>query len=151
LTGLDWRIYEYIARHFLASISADAIVQKTSGVFEIAGESFSLKGRSPVEEGWTAVMPWLKVAPDRIASDMKEGDLYPIAEVSLTEGKTSPPDNLSESELIGLMEKHGIGTDASIPTHIQNICTRKYVAVDERSRTLQPTPLGISLVHGYRS
>ena len=55
----------------------------------------------------------------------------------------------SKDELISLMEKHGIGTDASIPTHINNICTRNYVKVTP-GRRLIPTQLGIVLVHGYQ-
>ncbi|KAK3283686.1 hypothetical protein CYMTET_8631 [Cymbomonas tetramitiformis] len=47
------------------------------------------------------------------------------------------------------MEKHGIGTDASIPTHINNIIERNYVKV-ESGRRVVPTPLGVTLIKGYQ-
>ncbi|XP_036147278.1 DNA topoisomerase 3-beta-1 isoform X2 [Monomorium pharaonis] len=72
-----------------------------------------------------------------------------IATAKLVECYTQPPDYLTEAELISLMEKHGIGTDASIPVHINNICIRNYVTV-AAGRKLIPTSLGIVLVHGYQ-
>ena len=63
--------------------------------------------------------------------------------------KTRAPPYLSESDLLSLMEKHGIGTDASMATHINNICERNYVKLAE-GRRLIPTQLGIALVHGYQ-
>lgn len=80
---------------------------------------------------------------------MKDGELVPIKDVKLSEHQTCPPDYLTEAELITLMEKHGIGTDASIPVHINNISQRNYVSVIS-GRRLKPTTLGIVLVHGYK-
>lgn len=73
---------------------------------------------------------------------MKKGQRLAITDVKLTERQTQPPDHLTESELISLMEKHGIGTDASIPVHINNICQRNYVQVSGSGRRLIPTALG---------
>eukprot|EP00268_Persea_americana_P029534 TRINITY_DN28587_c0_g1_i3.p1 TRINITY_DN28587_c0_g1~~TRINITY_DN28587_c0_g1_i3.p1 ORF type:complete len:410 (-),score=46.73 TRINITY_DN28587_c0_g1_i3:210-1439(-) len=65
------------------------------------------------------------------------------------QGSTAPPEYLSESELISLMEKNGIGTDASISVHINNISERNYVQV-QAGRRLVPTALGITLIRGYQ-
>ncbi len=48
------------------------------------------------------------------------------------------------------MESNCIGTDASMATHINNICEREYVSVVGESRRLVPTKLGISLIHSYK-
>lgn len=48
------------------------------------------------------------------------------------------------------MEKNKIGTDASMATHIQNICNRNYVQINGTNRSLVPTELGRSLYHGYQ-
>jgi hypothetical protein len=70
-----------------------------------------------------------------------------VAEVELSQRETAPPDFLSEAELIGLMEQYGIGTDASISTHIAAIQDRNFVTLS-RGRTLVPTTLGAVLIHG---
>jgi DNA topoisomerase-3 len=72
-----------------------------------------------------------------------------IQRVEIKQNYTTPPDYLSESDLITLMEKHTIGTDASMATHINNICEREYVTVEGKDRRLKPTKIGIALVHGY--
>ncbi|KAK1360476.1 hypothetical protein POM88_044950 [Heracleum sosnowskyi] len=76
-------------------------------------------------------------------------NLSEVSKVELYEGNTAPPDYLSESELISLMEKNGIGTDASIPVHINNISERNYVQV-QAGRRLIPTALGVSLIRVYQ-
>lgn len=60
----------------------------------------------------------------------------------------SRPPLLSECECIQLMERHGIGTDASISQHIENVCKRKYCSVERDSRRLRPTDLGVALYRG---
>lgn len=49
------------------------------------------------------------------------------------------------------MEQNGIGTDASMAQHINNICEREYVTVLGQSRRLIPTELGRALVHSYKA
>lgn len=146
----SWRLYDYIVRHFIGSLSGDCKYEQTTVHLLIGDEKFSKTGCIVLDPGFTEVMPWLAMANDeRLPASIKTGDEFLIGETRLDERLTSPPDYLSESDLISLMEKHGIGTDASIPTHINNICVRNYVKISS-GRRLIPTKLGIVLIHGYQ-
>uniref|UniRef100_A0A8C1VKJ1 DNA topoisomerase n=1 Tax=Cyprinus carpio TaxID=7962 RepID=A0A8C1VKJ1_CYPCA len=143
-----WRLYDYITRHFIATVSPDCKYLQTTISFSIATEGFTCSGKTLISAGYTEVMPWQGIAQEEALPVCERGDTFTVDEIKLLEKQTNPPDYLTEAELITLMEKHGIGTDASIPVHINNICQRNYVTV-ESGRKLKPTNLGIVLVHGY--
>jgi DNA topoisomerase III len=81
--------------------------------------------------------------------DFAAKEIVKVTQNKIIEGITQAPGFLSEANLIAKMEKHGIGTDASIATHITNIIQRNYVSVRDPGRQLVPTPLGYALVKGY--
>ncbi|CAJ1341010.1 unnamed protein product [Effrenium voratum] len=146
--GDAYRLYDMITRHFLATVSGDCKFLRTRVNFTIVGEGFSVSGRKVIDPGFTAIQRSGEME-DVIIPDFKKGETIEIKRVSMGSHKTRPPSYLSESDLLSLMEKHGIGTDASMATHINNICERNYVKLAE-GRRLIPTQLGIALVHGYQ-
>lgn len=145
----SWRIYDYICRHFLATVSRDLKYKTTTAKLKIGYETFSTTASILIDPGFTKIMTWQAFGKNDTIPPFAEGEIHQINDVKLGESQTVPPDYLTESELITLMEQHGIGTDASIPVHINNICQRNYVTV-ELGRKLVPTTLGIVLVHGYQ-
>uniref|UniRef100_A0A7E4VYT0 DNA topoisomerase n=1 Tax=Panagrellus redivivus TaxID=6233 RepID=A0A7E4VYT0_PANRE len=149
LSGDQARVYDYVTQHFLATIMKPCKYITSTFTFTAATETFTLQSRKVVDPGFTKAMSWQAIVEDESYNGFKEGSTYAIQKNELLERQTSPPDYLTESELITLMEKYGIGTDASIPVHISNISARNYVTV-ESGRRLIPTKLGVALVRGYR-
>jgi DNA topoisomerase-3 len=145
----EFKLFDYVMRHFLGSLLPPCEYYNTEIVFSLRNEEFSWNGITVISEGFTSAMPWKKLTSSDCPVNVTKGETWDIKDVDLNEHLTSPPQNITESELIGLMEKHGIGTDASIPVHIDNICQRHYVSVSQ-DRKLTPTQLGMLLVHGYR-
>eukprot|EP01147_Barroeca_monosierra_P001141 gene1141-4360_t len=148
LSGDMWRVYELVTRHFIATFSPDCRYLVTTAHLDICGEKFTLSGQQLVSPGFTAVLTWMSPETNTVVPKMQKGEEYIIKNVTLTAKQTSPPGYLTESDLISLMEQHGIGTDASIPKHINTICERNYVTV-QAGRTLVPTNLGVVMIHGY--
>lgn len=42
--GDEWRLYDYIARHFLASVSPDCVYKRSRATLAAAGERFHASG-----------------------------------------------------------------------------------------------------------
>ncbi|WMV29067.1 hypothetical protein MTR67_022452 [Solanum verrucosum] len=63
--------------------------------------------------------------------------------LTLDSGVTRPPPLLSEADLLGCMDKAGIGTDATMHDHIKKLLDRFYAIKDSNTR-FSPTKLDIS-------
>ena len=60
----EWKLYNFISRNFLASISHDAVYDQVKVLFQVGNsdsivETFKLKGNILVEHGFLEVMPWV--------------------------------------------------------------------------------------------
>lgn len=144
------RLYNMVARHFLATVSGDAIFEDTVVSLQVAGEEFTCRGRRIIEPGWKGILGKEIEDMDSHLPEFSKGALVPISYAHIKEGKTSPPGHLTESDLITLMETYEIGTDASMATHINNVQQRNYATLGS-GRTLIPTQLGLLLLHGLYS
>ena len=145
------RLYELVARTFLASLCPDATLRVRRVQIEAGGEGFSADGREIVDQGWYRVMPHLLPQCTPLPSWLLgSGQRLRLASSALVEGRTTAPGPITESELITEMERHGIGTDASIASHIGTIEARKFARLVAPGRSFEPTALGLALLQGIR-
>uniref|UniRef100_A0A8D0L3H9 DNA topoisomerase n=1 Tax=Sphenodon punctatus TaxID=8508 RepID=A0A8D0L3H9_SPHPU len=149
LQGNEQRLYEFIVRHFLACCSQDAKGQETTVVIEISNEQFVAHGLMILARNYLDVYPYEKWT-DKAIPVYEKGSRFQPTTVEMVDGETSPPQLLTEADLISLMEKHGIGTDATHADHIETIKSRMYVGLTPEQRFL-PGHLGMGLVEGYDS
>lgn len=153
ITDMNQRnVYILVVKHYLACCSRDAVGKETQLTLRMATEEFTAKGLMVLEKNWLEIYhPWERWSTG-------EGELPPLqvgsqvepASLLMKEGRTTPPEPISEVELISLMDRNGIGTDATIAQHISTIQDREY-AIKDASQKFLPTKLGIALVEGYNS
>ncbi|XP_030024894.2 DNA topoisomerase 3-alpha [Manduca sexta] len=149
LSGNEQRLYEFIVRSFLACCSKDAQGQETTVTIDVAEEIFSASGLMITARNYLDVYPYDKWSSKEIHI-YETGQTFNPTSIDMVTGSTSPPNLLTEADLIALMEKHGIGTDATHAEHIETIKNRSYVALADAIHFI-PGLLGMGLVEGYDS
>ncbi len=133
LTDEERRVYEFVARRFLACCAQDAKGELTQIEVLYGDEKFKASGLKVIERNYLDVYPYENWTSSQQLPHFNEGEEFIPAEAKMAEGKTSPPGYLTEPELIALMDANGIGTDATMAEHIAKIKERNYVQTRFRS------------------
>ncbi|KAK2592903.1 DNA topoisomerase [Conoideocrella luteorostrata] len=128
----EGRLYEYVVRRFLACCSEDALGMATNVDLQYGDENFTAHGVIVLERNYLNVFIYDKWDNTTELPKFTLGETFQPTEAIMTEGKTSPPNYLTEADLIALMDANGIGTDATMAEHIQKIQDREYAATIDR-------------------
>ena len=158
------KVYDVVARRFLAVFFPDARFENTIVVTEVRGETFLSKGRVVLEAGWRALYPdgvgGKKEKEPPVLPPIEAGQEWRVAKVGVKEGETKPPPRYSESALLGAMEtagkfvedeelrqamkESGLGTPATRAAIIERLIKVGYV--EREKKALVPTEKGRALI-----
>ena len=151
LSGDEKKVYDYVTQRFLASCATDAQGHETAVHIALGGEAFHASGTVVAAQNYLRLFPyetWKDKAMPEYTQDQR---FRPTC--ALRAGETTRPNLLTEADLVSLMDKNGIGTDATIAEHIRKVIDRQYVMLHKQGKTnyLVPSTLGMGLVEGYQS
>lgn len=163
------RIYDLVARRFLAAFYPDAELERTAITTVVEGEGFITRGTVVLKAGWREVDPpgreEKKKADDDEAEDaelpqVRAKEAVETKNVEAVAKQTKAPPRYSESSLLGAMETagkkvedeelrlamkdSGLGTPATRAQIIETLLKREYITRDKKS--LAATPKGIALI-----
>src|ERR671915_781984 len=158
------KVYDLVARRFVAVFFPAARFEITTVVTEVKEETFLSRGRLVLEAGWRALYPdggggrKEKVPP--VLPPIEVGQEWAVGKGGGKEGETKPPPRYSESALLGAMETagklvedeelrqqmkaSGLGTPATRAATIERLIRVGYIAREKK--TLVPTEKGKSLI-----
>lgn len=162
------KVYDLIARRFIAAFYPDCIVSNTTVMGKVCTHEFKAIGKVILEDGWRVLYPKKESEKDA-ETEADEEQIMPRFEKGekgnhipdLLERQTQPPKMLTEAtllrametagkqvedeELRELMKENGIGRPSTRANIIETLFKRKYVIRDKKN--LVPTQTGIQLIN----
>ena len=162
LGGNEKKVYDAIARRFLAAFYTDCKVAKTQVKAEVDTVQFVATGKQILQPGWRVVFQDENSKSgdgDTILPAFEKGEHGPH-EPSFTEKETKPPryyteasllrametagKNVDDDELRDLMKANGIGRPSTRAAIIETLFRRKYI--ERQKKQIHPTKMGIQLI-----
>ena len=141
LQPAEWKLYNLIARRFLATLMGPATIEGTKLTFDIEGEPFTTTGSVLAKPGFRAIYPFGLKKDDQLPS-LAEGDICTVNHMQLDAKQTEPPARYSQGRLIQEMEARGLGTKSTRASIIQRLYDVKYLKNDPA----EPSQLGMAVI-----
>ncbi len=145
LEGPKRRVYELVARRFLATFSPPMITESTRADITAGSEDYFVRGSVVVDPGYAAIYTYARSADEEIPK-LEQGQELPLdGDPWLVDKETQPPSRISQGKLIELMEERGLGTKATRADIIQKLYDRGYVF----SNPPEPSETGIAMYRAF--
>ncbi|HYH15361.1 MAG TPA: DNA topoisomerase 3 [Flavisolibacter sp.] len=168
LSTEEKRVYDLVARRFIAAFYPECKVANTTVMGKVGQVEFKATGKQVIEAGWREVY-----ANDAKAKkDKEEGEeaekIMPVFEIGekgphepwIHQGKTTPPKPFTEASLLRAMETagkqvddeemrellkdNGIGRPSTRANIIETLFRRRYI--EKKKKNLFATQTGIDLI-----
>ena len=160
-------ILRLIAARLLSAVGEPYRYAETTVQFECAGQTFTAKGKTVLDEGWKAVeRAILGNTAEKIEetldvlTEVQDKETLPVLDAQLKEGKTSPPKHFTEDTLLAAMEsagadtmpeeaeRRGIGTPATRAATIEKLVQKGFLAREGggKAKHLIPSEKGRTLI-----
>lgn len=161
LHGNHLRVFDIIARRFIAVFYEDCSVANTVVLGKVDTVPFKTTGKVIVGKGWRVVF-------EAVEKEKKEKDVLPVFikgekgphEPSFLQKETSPPKHYTEATLLRametagkqvddeemreLMKENGIGRPSTRASIIETLFKRQYI--ERNKKQILPTETGIQLI-----
>ena len=157
------RIFDLVARRFLAVFLPDAVFAVAEVDTAIGDDLFAARGRTCLDPGWREIDPpastkkkddEVELPPveqddpaHQVANELHEGETKPprrFSEATLLTAMERAGESLGDAELKRAMKRNGLGTPATRAAIIETLLGRGYI--ERKRRNLQPTSQGRALI-----
>jgi DNA topoisomerase III len=165
----DRRVYDLVARRFLAAFHPDAVWENTRLETEVERHAFRTRGRVLLEAGWRAAYGEIEERASDADDDegasqqlpkLEQGEAVATREVASEAKETKPPRRYSDASLLAAMETagklvddeelreamkdSGIGTPATRAAIIERLIDVGYI--EREGRALVATEKGLNVI-----
>ena len=141
LQPAEWKLYNLVARRFLATLMEASVSEGTKVSFDISGEPFVTSGSVLVKPGFRTIYPYGLKKDDQLPA-LEVGDTCAVLSMALDAKQTEPPARYSQGRLIQEMERRGLGTKSTRANIIQRLYDVKYLKGDP----VEPSQLGMAVI-----